>query len=212
MFEVKFKISHDGCWKQTLHKKFRSRFVSHITFSLDKHLTSDIVHVSGKNNNEFKKIISYLKRNRQIKKLDFLYEDNKNLYFQIYTDVSKTNSIVGTVIMFGGYLSKPVVVENEWEIWTIILSSKEKLQKLLKSLEKCGTLKLLHISKAKMGNSYLSNGQMTAINLALILGYYEWPRRISAQELAKKLKKSKPTLLQHLRIAESKIIKNNYLP
>ena len=211
MFEIKFEISHEDCWMQGLYKKFKSRFISHITFSLDKKLTSDIIHVTNNNDKEFNKIIFYLKRHKKVKKLDFLYKDERNLYFQIYTDVSEIHSIVGTIIKFGAYVSKPVQIRNEWEIWTVVIHSKDNLDSLLNSLKKCGKFKLLYIKKSNMDNSNLSNKQKIVMDLAIKLGYYEWPRRISAQELSKKLQISKPTLLQHLRTAESKVIKNNYL-
>ncbi len=211
MFEIKFEISHHDCWMQNLYKKFESKFISHITFNLDKKSTSDIIHVTNKNDKEFNKIISYLKRHKNVKRLDFLHQDKQNIYFQIYTDTSKINSIVGTIVKFGAYVSRPVQVRDRWEIWTIIIPSKDKLNELLNSLAKNGEVKLAYIKKAKMDNSYLSQKQELVIDLALKLGYYEWPRRISAQDLAKKINVSKPTLLQHLRIAESKIIKKIYL-
>ena len=117
MFEIKFRILHKGCWMQNIHKRFKGKFVSHITFSLDKKSTSDIVHVLNNNNKEFKDIISYFKHNRQIKKLDFLYQDDKNLYLQIYTNLAKTKSIIGIITKFGGYVQKPIIIDKGWEIW-----------------------------------------------------------------------------------------------
>jgi predicted DNA binding protein len=209
MFEIKFKILHKGCWMQGISKKFKSRFISHSTFGINRRLTSDIVHVVGKTNSEFERVISFIRRNKQIKKFELLHKDEKNLYFQIYTSIQ--NSIIGNVTKFGGFILKPIVLDNGWEVWTIMVASKEQLPQLLGSLNKCGKVVILSIKKSSLDNSNLSPKQSLVIGIAIKLGYYEWPRKISAKELAKRLKISKATVLQHLRVGEAKIIKSNYL-
>ena len=52
----------------------------------------------------------------------------------------------------------------------------------------------------------LSDRQREAFELARERGYYEWPRQASATELAAELEVSKPTLLEHLRTAESTLL------
>ena len=52
----------------------------------------------------------------------------------------------------------------------------------------------------------LSERQREAFDLARSRGYYEWPRAVSAADLAAELDVSKPTLLEHLRKAEAKLL------
>jgi len=52
----------------------------------------------------------------------------------------------------------------------------------------------------------LSPRQREAIVLAREQGYYEWPRDVTAGELAAELGVAKTTFLEHLRLAESKLI------
>jgi len=52
----------------------------------------------------------------------------------------------------------------------------------------------------------LTARQREAFTAARQRGYYEWPRHISAQELAAELDVSKATFLEHLRKAEAKLL------
>ena len=52
----------------------------------------------------------------------------------------------------------------------------------------------------------LSDKQKEVIQLAVKRGYYEFPRKVNLNDLAKELKLSKPTLQQHLRTAEKKVV------
>ncbi|MFW6311759.1 MAG: helix-turn-helix domain-containing protein, partial [Nanoarchaeota archaeon] len=56
----------------------------------------------------------------------------------------------------------------------------------------------------------LSKNQEKIIKLALDLVYYNWPRKISIKELAKKLNLSKATIAEHLRKAEIKILNREF--
>jgi hypothetical protein len=53
---------------------------------------------------------------------------------------------------------------------------------------------------------HLSEKERLVLNAAVGSGYYEYPRRISATELADKLGYSKSTLIEYLRKAENKVI------
>ena len=53
----------------------------------------------------------------------------------------------------------------------------------------------------------LTNKQRFAVELAIEKGYYEYPRKISVQELAKISKSPRSTFQEHLRKAESKLMK-----
>jgi len=52
----------------------------------------------------------------------------------------------------------------------------------------------------------LSNKQKEAIQLAVKEGYFDFPRKINLEGIAKRMKISKQTLQQHLRIAEKKLV------
>lgn len=212
MFDLKFQITRKKSWTYHLSKNYKGNFTSHITFSLGKEKTSDILHVEQKNDEQFKKIISFLRRHAIVYKVDLMYKDNKHLYLQVYSNVSAIKSLIGTVNKYGGFITKPIPLVAGDEIWTVTIPNKEKLENMLDEIKECGDFKLLHIKKSSIDNMNLSIMQRKIIKFAKEQGYYRFPRKINAQEMAKRLGLSKATVLQHLRIAESKLIEDTYLP
>jgi predicted DNA binding protein len=204
MFDIKFKIERKGCWTCDLSRKYKGKFVSHTTFRLSKGTTSDIVHIN--------QIINFIKKHKIVYKVDIMFEDEDNLYLQVFSNVSKIKSLIGTINNNGGFLLRPILLEKGYEVCNITVPNKENLNKLINELKKLGKFTLLSIKKSNLDNSDLSRKQKLVIDLAFKLGYYEFPRKISATQIANRLKISKSTLLQHLRSAEIKVLKNSYLP
>jgi predicted DNA binding protein len=90
---------------------------------------------------------------------------------------------------------------------------KEPLMQILERLPKEFEIKLKSITQTKISDIFLphvmpklSDKQKEVINLAVKRGYYEFPRKVNLNGLAKELKLSKPTLQQHLRTAEKKVV------
>jgi len=211
MFDLKFRITRRGAWTHHLSKHYKGKFTSHITFSLDKTKTSDILHIEQADDKQFKNIISFLRRHSIVYKLDIMYRDSTNLYLQIFSDVSKIKSLIGTVNKYGGFITRSIPLIKGDEIWTVTIPNKDQLNDMVNEIKECGDVKILYIKKSSIDNMNLSPMQKKVILFAKEWGYYRFPRKISAQEIAKRLKLSKATLLQHLRIAEAKIISENYL-
>lgn len=100
------------------------------------------------------------------------------------------------------------------ELWEIGCWQREKLMKLVSALKKKYNVKILNISEKKVG--YLSiiqvipkltEKQKKALLIAINEGYYEMPRKIELEQLAKIMKISFSTYRQHLRTAEAKFFK-----
>ncbi len=87
------------------------------------------------------------------------------------------------------------------------------LEKMLNISEKRYNLKLEYIKKEEIEDigiltvfPKLTEKQRNAINSAVKYGYYEYPRKIDVQDLAKKNNLSFSTFQEHLRKAENKLI------
>ena len=209
MFEAKFKLKHKGCWTIGL-KNFKSEFLTHNTISLNKDFGQDITEVSLASKKEAREIKKYFKNHKLIKKAEILQETDTKLLIQIFTDTSKIKSIVHKILKNKCFLFNKVPLVDGYEIWTIAAPKKTAIKHALQDIEKLGNFKLLHIKKSSFDGFNLSNNQEKIIKLALNLGYYNWPRKISINELAKKLNLSKVTVAEHLRKAEIKIVNRDF--
>lgn len=209
MFEAKFKLKHKGCWTIGL-KRFKSEFLTHNTISLSEDFVQDITEVSLASKKEAREIKRYFKNHKLIKKVEILQERDNKLLFQIFTDTSKIKSIVHTILKNKCFLFNKVPLVGGFEIWTIAAPKKTAIKHAIDDIEKLGDFKLLHIKKSSFDGFNLSSNQEKILKLALDLGYYNWPRKVSINGLAKKLNISKVTVAEHLRKAEIKVINKEF--
>ncbi|MFH1972443.1 MAG: helix-turn-helix domain-containing protein [archaeon] len=110
--------------------------------------------------------------------------------------------------------TKPVIQKTDGtEHWEMACWDKEPLTQILERLPKEFEIKLKSITQTKIDEIFLphfmpklSDKQRNTIELAVKKGYYEFPRKVNLNDLAKELKISKATAQQHLRTAEKKLI------
>ena len=209
MFEAKFKIKHRGCWTCGL-SKFKSEFVTHNTVSLDEHLVQDVMEVSLANEHESIEIKKYLDSSAHITKCNVLEKTKNKIIFQIFMDATDTISIVHTIINNGCFVPNKVYISGGFEIWTMASHEKKFLNDAIEAIRQLGEFKLIHIKTSSFDGFNFSLQQEMVLKTAIALGYYNWPKNISAQELAKRLKLNKATLLEHLRKAEIKVMKKEF--
>ncbi len=110
--------------------------------------------------------------------------------------------------------TKPVIQRtNGTERWELACWDKAPLTQILERLPKEFKIKLISIEQTKLDEIFLphimpklSPKQQEVIQLAVEEGYFNFPRKINLDGLAKKLKLTKQTVAQHLRMAEKKLI------
>ena len=92
----------------------------------------------------------------------------------------------------------------------IIQGTDDNIEKFLKAMEILWSVKGLKIQKLQYKEcdilSKLSNAQKKILNSAKKLGYYDYPRRITSEELSKQIGLNKDITLENLRKAEKSII------
>ncbi len=113
----------------------------------------------------------------------------------------------------------PTVLMGGWEHYRLVGFDDADLKGLLREFDKIGTTEVLHkksMSEGMTGDSFLMSlsslfGQLTekqirALVSAVESGYYEVPKRITADDMAKRFGQPRSTFQEHIRKAESKVV------
>ncbi len=113
----------------------------------------------------------------------------------------------------------PTVLTDGWEHYRLVGFEDGDMRGLLRDLDKIGTVEVLHKKEVPQGVTdeaflvSLNNlfGQLTSKQLKSLLsalegGYFEIPKRTTAEEIAKRNGQPRSTFEEHIRKAESKIM------
>jgi predicted DNA binding protein len=142
--------------------------------------------------------------------LDVLEHNNNT-----YTCLVKTQSSKNFIKLFRLFYVEDIIYGLPFYFSTdkmvISFSGENKsIRKLLRILKKLNVVNDISFQKAVFTEnnllSCLTERQKEVITTARKSGYYEFPRRINAEELSKKLGISKGTIIEHLRKAENRIM------
>ena len=131
-----------------------------------------------------------------------------------YTVFMRTGPIISSALNFidasGGYLFSPLEIRDE-KLKISFIGNESQVQEFLKRLSEIG----IHYRVASLADASfspdsplnkLTEKQRAVLVAAHKLGYYEVPRKINSEQLAKKLGIGDSTLVEHLRKAEQRLI------
>jgi len=93
-----------------------------------------------------------------------------------------------------------------------VIGIKDNLKRFIETITFAGKIRQVSLKKATYSEhallSCLTDKQKEVLIAANKYGYYTYPQKITSEQLAKKVGLSKPTVLQHLRKAEVRLIEN----
>ena len=112
----------------------------------------------------------------------------------------------------------PTIVNKEgYHIWHLASFERELLSKVIVMAEKHLSAEILSFKQEKLSNisitkalSELTIKQKRALEIAINAGYYNYPKKVKMETLAKKMNISYSTFQAHLKKAEGKIIPEVY--
>jgi len=105
----------------------------------------------------------------------------------------------------------PIIMNKDYMSFKCI-GSASSLDKVIKLFKLMGTITQISYNDAVYNPknnrmlSSLTQKELAVLQIAMESGYYEYPRKINGTELARKIKSSKSTVIEHLRKAENKVM------
>ncbi len=168
------------------------------------------IHVLEGEENEKRKFIRAMKKNKKVKKI----EENGD---RIITLIAEEEHFYELLFAAELYHPSPVVIKAGYEEWHVSSFNRKILESIIREIEKWKNkfpeFMFYALTKTKIDEIYfpkirprLPGKQKQAFDLALKLGYYTWPRKVDLGDLAKEMKVSVATFHENLRKAEEKLL------
>jgi predicted DNA binding protein len=115
-------------------------------------------------------------------------------------------SAYSAVVQNHGTLRRVNSVSHRRRVYNVLAVCRENLRDILGAFRRTGTVTLGRLEEVGDSEPVLTGRQLEVVQYALESGYYDWPREDTSAELADDLGISRPTFLEHLRKAESKLL------
>ena len=194
--KVDVKIVHEDCW--THHMPYDAYTINLQVYPDKNYLRSRIVI-----NSTDKDAIKLMKDHKSVMKIISINKLRDGYY------VDFLNTYKGSIA--GVLYDKEVLIlgnkiKGNSELWSFATYSRN-LNELLEELKSLG--KIEEVKTEDFDPSFtldLTEMERKVLMVALSKGYLDYPRRVTADEIARLLNISKVTFLYHLRNAQKKVI------
>lgn len=203
---VSIGIKHKDCWHYKISKALRATILVRYTYVLpNRQLYGYQTIVTP----AIASLGSYLSKLPEIKKYTIISQGPGRADVVTWAEQS---SILEFLLRTNCVFVGPTVVQDGVENWHIMAPCREDLQVAIASLEQHAAIAYIRSSDAFGPGEGLTDRQAAALAAAIEIGYFDTPRRASAEDLAAKLGVSPSTAVEHLRKAEKKVLENYLHP
>jgi predicted DNA binding protein len=213
--DVRFGFQHDGCWLQETTERYpTATLVVSSVYSQDDRIHIDLV-MHAPDPAIVAAAMRDWSKDKRIHSVSKLHEGPRGTRFHV--SYASAGSIYPDILRHTPLSLGAIRMANGTEYYSLV-GHAEDVSELLKTLSQEGTLRVESVHNLKempidadAGDrqdwvSQLTEKQAEALALAHALGYYTWPRKLPASELALRLGLSPSTFLEHLRHAESRVL------
>jgi len=204
---IKIKFP-DKIWISEVFNKFhglKMEIAYFLPYDLEKSIGNSVVEIL---HHDLDSIIDLIKNHPSVFEFNLMERNENRVKFNVKT---KDPYLLYAVIKCGVLVNFPVNVRDGYAYWKLI-SSRDRIDKLLTLFEeKDLRFELLRIGKAPYNiddkDNKLSLEESKVLDKAIETGFFEVPRKISLEELANSLGKSKSALSVMLRkIIKKKVV------
>jgi predicted DNA binding protein len=208
---AKVKLVHQNCITSQLTKKHN---VTNLVYGLGCYqekgnLFFNILHVPRGTEANVKAFIKEVKKDPRIIK----FEQSGGMFFTLVKEPEINKHLVHFYNPKIFYLKPDLNTPTGHEVYEVASWDKKPLMDFVNMTKKHMRGELLKFKDEKVTDLFfphvttkLTEKQLQAISLANSYGYYNYPRRINQEDLARIMRVSKSTFQSHLRTAEKKIM------
>jgi len=193
---VNIYLIHENCWSKYYLEDDLVKILDLIPYP-DKNLlrVSAVVSLRGY------RTISKLKSEGKIKNIYNVYNFKNGILVDLARDYD--NSIFSVIRKNHGILLNTMKFSGG-EIWNLLVYE-YRLNRLLNEVKEFAQIERVEVND-DIPIAEISDREFKILNIAYDLGYFDYPRKIKSDELARIIGIKRSTLVYHLRRAENKII------
>lgn len=208
---ISLGVYHQDCWGSFLPERFPeiSMTESGPVQILQKGDGSTKVqtcwNIVAQNPAELEEFLHELRNERSVKKVITFYKNGINAL--VFTRWVSPSSSYDVVVNRNSICISPVIQENGYEKFKVLTKNPREINSLLNELDAIGEAKVYSIGnfKEEAAKLDLTEKQLIALRIAQEQGYYQWPRKVNLEGLAKIGKTSRRAFQENLRKAEAKV-------
>ncbi|WP_456396002.1 helix-turn-helix domain-containing protein [Thermococcus sp.] len=172
---------------------------------------------------DIKEVLEVLRTHREVKQVKVLWKDNLRIGMEV---LCNTTDVMDNLLRSHVVFQRSFYASAGFERWVVVVEDKNSENEILSRLKERNEIKIRERQKIRefgspmgmwlmmnpasyfriatlLDNIELSNTQKNILKTALESGYYQYPRRINLEGIAKKSGVSKTTVLKNLREIES---------
>ncbi|MCX6771669.1 MAG: helix-turn-helix domain-containing protein [Candidatus Micrarchaeota archaeon] len=162
-------------------------------------------NVRAEKPSEVDEYLTYVKRHNDTKRLTVLEKSGSQAL--ILLNAYMPSSSYEKVLQSGTISTSPVLAKDGFETYNVVSPDPKGIKKLAHELEAIGDVKIMRVGdyRSEITGPSLTDKQKDALAVALMSGYYSWPRGVGLVQLAQAAKISRRSMQERLRRAEAKL-------
>lgn len=225
--QITLKIWHPDCWTLESTAAVDAGLIAHSVYKYSD-LVNARVTAFADSREQIDALVAEIRESGLTDRVERVHnyfnsniraESAGNATDELLVKYEPETSIHPPLLSRGFIPEEEIRVYDGYEYWTVIVTaSRETIQGRLDNIRQKvdaditvqGVKSPDTRPKESGTKAQLSERQRQIFELGRRNGYYNWPREISATELADKADIAKPTVLEHLRKAESKLLDPKY--
>lgn len=215
-------IWHPDCWTLEVTEHAEGGLFGHGVYTVEDQAKGRFT-VYGESEDEVESLLDAIEESpltNSVWRMNHRYDFDTpmpapgNTIRSVLVEYEEADSINDALVSHGFIPNKAVWIHDGREYWTVVIEeNRDQIRERLGVIrdEMDADIEVQHIvsedgdTEGVLQRSVLSQRQRDVFEFARERGYYEWPREVSATDLADELGVSKATVLEHLRKAESRL-------